>query len=202
MNGNIKSITDPRLSLNSLSREDVQRIHEATLEVIESTGVRFPSPKALDIWAAHGATIDRESMIVKAPGHLIEEALKQAPPAYSLAARNLEQGLPLDGNHVFVGTDGCGVEVIDLYTGKRRRSCLQDVADIAKVADYLPEVGFHWVAVSAQDYPPETRSLHELRAIWENSTKHVQTESVYSEREAWAAVEMATAVAGGQEELR
>ncbi|MCP4357720.1 MAG: hypothetical protein GY796_06860, partial [Chloroflexi bacterium] len=47
-----------------------------------------------------------------------------------------------------------------------------------------------------------TRSLHELRAIWENSTKHVQTESVYSEREAWAAVEMATAVAGGQEELR
>ncbi len=91
------------------------------------------------------------------------------------------QDLPLDGNHVFVGTDGCGVEVIDLESGERRRSGLQDVVDIARVADYTEEVGFHWVALSAQDSPPETRGLHELKAIWENSTKHVQTESIYSE---------------------
>jgi trimethylamine--corrinoid protein Co-methyltransferase len=92
--------------------------------------------------------------------------------------------------------------VIDLLTNERRRSCLQDVAEIARVADYLEEVAFHWVAVSAQDYPAETRSLHELRVIWENSTKHVQTESVYSEPEARAAVEMATVIAGGREALR
>jgi len=110
--------------------------------------------------------------------------------------------LPLDGNHVFVGTDGCGVEVMDLYSGERRRSRLQDVGEIARVADYLPEVGFHWVAVSAQDYPPESRGLHELLASWENSTKQVHTESVYSIAEAKAAVEMATAVAGSREALR
>ncbi len=202
MNGNIKSITDPRLSLDILSQDDVQRLHTATLEIIEKTGVRFPSKSALEIWEAHGATVDHDSMIVKAPGHLIEEALKKAPPAYDLAARSPEQDLPLDGNHVFVGTDGCGVEVMDLYTGQRRRSRLQDVGEIARVADYLPEVGFHWVAVSAQDYPPESRGLHELLAIWQNSTKHVQTESVYSIAEAKAAVEMATAVAGSREALR
>ncbi len=198
----IKSISSPRLSLNILNVDEVQRIHEATLCVIEKTGVRFPSQRALDIWEESGATVDRESQIVKVPGHLIEEALKHAPPAYELAARNPAQDLPLDGNHVFVGTDGCGVEVLDLYTGQRRTSCLQDVADIARVADYLPEVGFHWVAVSAQDKPPETRSLHELLAIWQNSTKHVQTESVYSAAEARVAVEMATAVAGSPESLR
>jgi len=92
--------------------------------------------------------------------------------------------------------------VIDLYTGKRRGSTLQDVTDIAIVADYLPEVAFHWVAVSAQDRPAKTRSLHELRTIWMNFTKHVQTESIYSEIEARAAVEMATAIAGGSSELR
>jgi len=37
------------------------------------------------------------TMIVKAPGHLIEDALKQAPPAYTLAARAPAQDLPLDG---------------------------------------------------------------------------------------------------------
>ncbi|RPI78160.1 MAG: hypothetical protein EHM41_26200, partial [Chloroflexi bacterium] len=154
------------------------------------------------IWDAHGAAVDRKTMIVKAPGELIEKALKTSPPAYSLAARDPSQDLSMDGNHVFLGTDGCGVEVLDIHSGERRRSCLQDVADIARIADYLEEISFHWTAVSAQDYPPKSRSLHELKSIWENSTKHVQTESVYSEEEAKAAIEMAAAVAGGKEELK
>ena len=202
MTNKIKSITNPRLSLDILSPEDVQRIHTATLDVIETVGVRFPSTRALDIWEAHGATVDRDTMVVKVPGQVIEDALKQAPPAYTLAARDPAQDLPLDGNHVYVGTDGCGVQVIDIHTGERRRSVLQDVADIARVADSLEEIAFHWVAVSAQDRPPHTRGLHELRAIWQNSTKHVQTESVYSEQEAYAAVEMAAAIAGGRKALR
>lgn len=202
MAGKIKSIANPRLSLYILSPEDVQRIHTATLDVIETVGVRFPSRRALDIWEAHGATVDRDTMIVKVPGYVIEDALKQAPPVYTLAARDPAQDLPLDGNHVFVGTDGCGVQVIDIHTGERRRSVLQDVIDIVRVADYVEQIAFHWVAVSAQDCPPETRGLHELRAIWENSTKHAQTESIYSGREARAAVEMAAAIAGGREPLR
>jgi trimethylamine--corrinoid protein Co-methyltransferase len=189
--GEIKSIANPRLSLNILSPEDVRRIHTATLDIIESAGVRFPSHKALDTWEDHGATVDRDTMIVKVPGHVIEDALKLAPPVYTLTARDPVQDLPLDGNHVYVGTDGCGVEVIDISTGERRRSRLQDVADIARVADCLKEIAFHWVPVSAQDCPPETRGLHELRTIWENSTKHVQTESIYSEHDA-----------GGREALR
>ena len=202
MAGKIESITNPRLSLTVLSPEEVRQIHTATLDVIESTGVRFPSERALDIWESHGASVDRDTSIVKVAGHIIEEALDKAPPAYSLAARDPAQDLPLDGNHVFVGTDGCGPEVLDIDTGKRRRSCLQDVADIARLADCLEQIAFHWVAVSAQDKPPETRGLYELRAIWENSTKHAQTESIYSAREAHAAVEMAAAIAGGRDALR
>ncbi len=198
----IKSITNPKLGLNILTHAEVERLHTATLAVIEKTGVRFPSKRALEIWAANGANVDWDTSIVKAPGHLIEAALKKAPPAYTLAARDPSQDLPLDGNHVFLGTDGCGVEVIDLYSGERRRTKLQDVADIAKVADYQEEIGFHWVAVSAQDKPAHTRGLHELKAVWDHSTKHVQTESVYSEAEALAAIEMAAAVAGGREQLR
>ncbi len=202
MSNKIKSITNPKLSLNILTPAEVERIHTASLDIIENVGVRFPSPKALDIWESHGATVDRNSSIVKVRGEIIETALKQAPPAYNLAARDPAQDLPLDGNHVFVGTDGCGVEVIDIHSGQRRRSSLQDVAEIARIADALEEVGFHWVAVSAQDKPAKTRGLHELHAVWQNSTKHVQTESVYSEEEALAAVEMAAVIAGGREALR
>lgn len=202
MAGKVKSITNPKLSLNILSRDDILKIHEATLEVIETVGVKFPSPRALDIWQAHGAAVDRTSMVVKVPRRRIESALRLAPPAYTLAALDPALDLPLDGKHVYLGTDGCGVEVIDIQSGERRRSRWQDVADIARAADYLDEIAFHWVPVSAQDRPPGTRGLHELLAIWKNSTKHVQTESIYSELEARGAVEMASTLAGGHQALR
>ena len=51
-----------------LSPAAIGRIHTATLDVIERVGVRFPSERAQAIWAAHGATVDRETGIVKAPG--------------------------------------------------------------------------------------------------------------------------------------
>lgn len=202
MTKNIKSITNPKLHLDILSPQEVQRIHEATLWIIEHVGVRFPSRRALEIWEAHGATVDRERQVVRANPELIEGALKHCPPAYTLCARHPDQDLALDGNHVFLGTDGCGVEVIDIHTGIRRSSVLQDVADISRLADGTEEVAFHWVPVSAQDKPAETRGLHEVRAIWENSTKHVQTESIYNDREARAAIEMAALIAGGTEALR
>ena len=119
-----------------------------------------------------------------------------------LAARDPSQDLLLDGRHVHAATDGCGVEVQDLETGEIRRSRLADVAAIARVADALDEVSFHWVPVSAQDMPPESRALHELAAIWRNSTKHVQTESIVTPSEVAAAIEMAAAIAGGREALR
>ncbi len=202
MTKKIKSVTNPRLKLEILSEDDIQQIHAATLEIIEKTGVRFPSKKALQIWEKHGATVDHETMVVKAPPQLIEEALKLCPPDYVLAARDETQDLPLDGNHVYVGTDGCGVQILDIETNELRRTALQDVADIARIADATEEIAFHWVSVSAQDKPPESRGLHELKAVWENSTKHVQTESVYNEAEAYAAVEMALAISGGADQLR
>ena len=202
MSKKIKSITNPKLHLDILTSDEVNMIHDATLNIIENVGVRFPSKRALDIWEANGATVDHESMIVKVKPTLIEEAIKKAPPKYQLCARDPQQDLPLDGNHVFVGTDGCGVEIIDIHTGERRISRLQDVGEVARVADATEEVGFHWVALSAQDTPVETRGLHEIKAIWENSTKHVQTESIYNEREARVAIEMAALIAGGKEQLR
>ncbi|MBE0671379.1 MAG: trimethylamine methyltransferase family protein [Anaerolineales bacterium] len=199
---NIKTISNPKLKLEILTKEDVQKIHDATLQIIEKVGVRFPSKRALDIWAANGAEVDYEKKIVRVKPQVIEDALKKCPPAYKLAARDPQQDLQLDGNHVNLGTDGCGVEVIDINTGEKRTSCLQDVRDIARIADATEEVAFHWVPVSAQDTPVEARGLHELKAVWENSTKHVQTESIYNVEEAKAAIEMAAAIVGGKDKLR
>lgn len=199
---NIKTISNPKLKLKILTTEEVQKIHDATLHIIEHVGVKFPSKRALEIWEANGAKVDHEKKIVRVKPQVIEDALKKAPPAYKLAARDPQQDLQLDGNHVNLGTDGCGVEVIDIHTKEKRTSCLQDVRDIARIADATEEVAFHWVPVSAQDAPVEARGLHELKAVWENSTKHVQSESIYNVHEAKAAIEMAALLVGGKEKLR
>jgi trimethylamine--corrinoid protein Co-methyltransferase len=202
MSGRIQSITDPRLKLKILGDQDIQRIHEATLKVIERVGVRFPSKRALQIWADAGAEVDFERMVVRARGELIESALSSCPPSYCLAAREPQQDLVLDGNHIYLGTDGCGVEVIDIEGTRRRTSRLQDVRDIALIADAMEQIAFHWVPVSAQDVPAGTRGLHELKAIWENSTKHAQTESIYNAHEARVAIAMAELIAGDKAALR
>jgi trimethylamine--corrinoid protein Co-methyltransferase len=169
---------------------------------MESVGVRFPSHKALDILEAHGAQVDRQTMVAKIPGQLVEEYLAKAPPTYSLSALDPALDLPLDGTYSHLGTDGCGVEIIDAFSGERSMTTKQDVQDVARVADYLEAIAFHWVPISAQDCPPQSRSLHELEAVWSVSKKHVQTETIVNEREMRAAVEMAAMLAGGREALR
>lgn len=198
----IKSISNPKLSLNILTPDEVRQIHTATLDVIATAGVRFPSKKALDILEAHGAQVDRTTQVARIPGAIMEEYLAKAPPAYTLAALDPALDLPLDGNHSFLGTDGCGVEIIDALSGERRTATKADVRDVARVADALDAIAFHWVPLSAQDCPPASRSLHELEAVWSVSQKHVQTEMIVTEAEMRAGIEMAALLAGGREELR
>jgi trimethylamine--corrinoid protein Co-methyltransferase len=202
MSQTIKSIHDPKVHLDILSEAEVRQIHTATLEVMESVGVRFPSLKALDILEAHGAKVDRQTMVAKIPGQIVEEYLAKAPPTYTLAAIDPALDLPLDGNHSHLGTDGCGVEIIDAFSGERRMTIKRDVQDVARVADYLEAIAFHWLPISAQDCPPQSRSLHELEAVWSVSKKHLQTETIVNEREMRAAIEMAACMVGGREALR
>jgi trimethylamine--corrinoid protein Co-methyltransferase len=202
MTRKLMGITNPKVSLNVLTPEQVQQIHTATLDVIESVGVRFPSPKALDILEAHGAVVDRQAMVARIPGHKVEEYMAKAPPVYTLSAVDPELDLPLDGNHSWLGTDGCGVEILDVWTGERRMTTKKDVGEVARVADALDSIGFHWIPISAQDCPARSRSLHELQATWGVSRKHVQTETIVTEDEMKAAIEMASLLVGGREELR
>ena len=141
-------------------------------------------------------------MVARIPGEIIETYLAKAPPVYTLAALDPDLDLPLDGHHSYLGTDGCGVEIMDAFSGERRRTTKADVSDVARLADFLDAIAFHWVPVSAQDCPPVSRSLHELEATWSVSRKHVQTETIVTEREMHAAVEMAALLAGGREALR
>lgn len=66
------------MQLKVLAEPDIQRIHEATLEVLETTGVSFKnSPRSLQIAAENGCRIDNER--IRYPREISGEYLKQLP---------------------------------------------------------------------------------------------------------------------------
>jgi trimethylamine--corrinoid protein Co-methyltransferase len=191
----------PSFRLNVLSAQQIGAIKSATLHVLEHVGVCFPSERALRVFAEHGAQVDSDSQIVKLSPDLVAEAMSHAPRSYVLSGRAEGTDLLLDGTSTYFGTDGCGTTTVDFETGKQRRSCKEDVAKMARVADYLSSVAFYWPMVSAQDCG-WTAPLHELDASFNNTVKHVQTETVMGDKPAQYAVRMGEVIAGSREEMR
>ncbi|MEE8391212.1 MAG: trimethylamine methyltransferase family protein [Anaerolineae bacterium] len=190
-----------KLCLEVLNAEQLEAIKSATLHVLEHSGVHFPSDRALRVFAEHEAHVDAESQIVKLSPDLVLEAMSHAPRSYVMSGRADGTDLVLDGTKSYFATDGCGVETVDFETGERRYSCKDDVARMARVADYLSSIAFFWPMVSAQDYG-RLAPLHELDACFNNTVKHVQTETVMGERLAQYAVRMAEVIAGDNDKLR
>jgi len=187
--------------LRCLTDEQLDSLQEATLRILEDVGVRFPSETALAILADHGARIDRATQIVRFPRDLVRRALKTVPRYFRLGARDASYDLQLQEGVTYFTTDGCGVETIDFETRERRPSCKADVGKMARIADALPSIGFYWPMVSAQDFG-RTAPLHEMDASWNNTVKHVQSETVMGDAPCRYTLEMATVIAGSREEIR
>jgi trimethylamine--corrinoid protein Co-methyltransferase len=191
----------PGFHLQMLTDEQLEQLKIATLEILDEVGVHCPSVKSLQIYAEHGAKVDFQTQIVRIPAHVVLEAMSHAPRFYTMAARQPEFDLKLDGTALYCATDGCGVEAIDPVSRQRRTSTKLDVGNGARLADYLSAIGFYWPIVSAQDYPA-TAPLHELEAAFNNTVKHIQSETIMGETTARYAVEMAQVISGDQFELR
>jgi trimethylamine--corrinoid protein Co-methyltransferase len=192
-----------RLRWDVLSRADIDRMDAAVMEVLAEVGVRFPLARALDALERGGCRVDRAAQVARLPEPVVRAALKAAPRAPLLAARDPQCDLVLDGRRCYLSNDGCGVWVIDPESGERRPSTKADVAASARFVDAVPEVSYYWgPVVTAEDVPLASRPLHELEAIFADTSKHFQAVDVVGEDMARRAVEMARVVAGGAEELR
>ncbi len=191
----------PAYHLRILDAEQARQLNSATLQILEDIGVHCPSRQALEIYAEHGGLVDFASQVVHIPPAVVLKSLSSAPRFYVMGARLPAYDLQLDGTRMYAATDGCGVETIDFVTRARRSSCKEDVACMARVADALSSIGFYWPIVSAQDFPA-TAPLHELDAAFNNTVKHVQSETIMGASLARSAVEMARVIAGDEQTLR
>ena len=146
-----------------LAPAEIERVHEATLDVLAHTGVMFHSQKALDVLEEHGAAVDRETTVAKLPPDLVGRALATVPRRFTLGARDPAFDLPVDGEHAYLFADGCATRVREA-DGTIRASVKRDVAEAARIVQGLDGLSATSALVSAQDTPDETRVLHEFDA--------------------------------------
>lgn len=177
---------------------ETEAIHEASLEVLERTGVVFPDPAARATLAAAGALVDERSRVARIPRRLVEDALAAAPRDVLLAGRDPVRDVRCDGSRPVLTLDGTGAYTLDHVTGLRRPSTMQDLADAARVADAAPEIGVVWNIVSASDAQPAIQVLQELSVCLRNTGKHVQGEVQRAEEVPYVMEILAAASAGGR----
>ena len=189
------------LSLNVFTESELSDIHLASLEVLERTGVFVEADEALDIFADGGCDVDRESHIVCLPPHVVEDALRSAPSKFVLCGRDPKNDIVLEPGRVAFTNFSEGIRVVDPYSGELRDSTKADIADIARLNDYLSDIDTHEIAVGARDVPPETCAVHNAEAQYLNTTKPIGIGPL-SRVETRAIFRMAAEIVGGEDELR
>ena len=185
-----------------LSDSQLEELHLAVLQILERTGTSFTNCKeALEILDGAGADISNPDR-VKIPSYLVEQALRTAPKTITLYTRDGEPAMVLNGmTGSHFGGIAIGPHYLDPYTKKPRLTYAQDIADMARVIDALPNI--EWIAaVGIQRTVPDSiaDSVSVLKAIL-NTSKPVMTgvNDVSSFRRM---LEVCNIAAGSEEQLR
>jgi trimethylamine--corrinoid protein Co-methyltransferase len=186
--------------LKVLSDDDIDEIHSATLDLLESVGMMFELDDALLVLGGTGADVNRETGLVRIPRDLVNEAIRKTPKSVTLCGRNKRYDLRLEGREVHVGGP-MGATYVQHFDGKRRLANISDLENITKLEDALENIHVVPTAVAPQEIPPEWMYPKAYEAIVNNTEKHVyhDTETV---EDLQSLIDMAAAVVGGEEELR
>jgi len=171
------------------------------MEILEKTGIKVYSEEALKLLSEAGAIVDSKSKLVKISESLIGEVVKKPSKCTALYGRDSTHDVAFGDGRVYVMTDSTGIKTMDIESGSIRMSTKQDLGDGSRLVDGLENIDVFSTIVDALDYPEEVMRLEEFEAMLCNTGKNI-CHSAKGRDEAESLVRMASAVAGGIEELR
>jgi len=156
-----------------LSDEAIQKLHSASLAILEHTGVHLPHEEALERFADAGARVDRAKQHVFIPEPLISHALEVCGKTFTLYGRDpsltAEFGVGKRNYNSIAGE----AHWVDDAARTRRPAVLADVATAARVADALPNITIAGAMTDPHDVPPECRCVFVAAELLKNTTKPI-----------------------------
>jgi trimethylamine--corrinoid protein Co-methyltransferase len=195
-----KNDTDFGVPLNRFSLEKCEKIHEASLEILERIGAALHLDEAVQLLKKAGAKV-HDNNVVKIPPNLVENALETAPKEIILSDRYARPALHLGNSNCYYGPGSDCLNIIDHRDGKRRKPLVQDVTDGTIVCDSLTNVDFVMSMVLPSDVDQGTADRFQMETMLNNTTKPIIFVS-YDFSGCLDCVEMAEVVMGGAESLQ
>lgn len=180
------------------SKKEVEQIHEATLRVMEQTGLDFGYEPALKVLAKAGCKVEGRRVFF--PPKLVEEMVAKAPSEFTLYARNPEKNVAIGGDNIaYIPCYGPPF-VTDLDRG-RRQSVLEDYINFVKLsyASQTMDITGGMMA-EPNDIPHKLRNAEMMYASMRYSDKPFMGGAIGAEA-ARETIEMASLVFGNEVEL-
>ncbi len=184
-----------------LTPAQVERLHEASLEVLEEVGILALNTAAREVFRRHGCAVDETAQLVKFPPEVVERHRALVPPSFTFRGRDpqFDRTIPDDGPIVVTGSSA--PNVVDPSTGLERRSTSDDIANIAYLINELPGFDVFSISTLAADAPEGRFSLSRFYPALKNCLKPVRSNTPTME-DLHQVLELGELIAGGREAYR
>jgi len=179
-----------------LTQEQIQRVHEAALEILEDVGLKVRFEPARDIFAKHGCPVDGER--VKFPRSVVEKYRKMYPSSFTFHARDPKFDKTIPRDSPVIVTASSAPNIMDPVTGKERRAESADIAQIAHLINELPGYDMFSISTLAEDAPADQFTISRLYPALKYCLKPIRVTTT-DHKDTLAMMQMAYIVAGGEE---
>jgi len=192
-----------RGELTVLTEDELEKIHQSSLEILCTTGINVGHEESLNLLAEAGANVNYEEKLAKIPSSLVNEALEKCPDQFTLYGRDPGYQLNFSAENPppYFSMEGSPSNLIDLDSGEKRKATLEDLDKFYRLADALDNVDHAGCAVWPTDIPASISHAHVIFSAFANTTKTVDGVTrggVHSND----ALRMASVIAGSEEKLK
>ena len=156
-----------------LSDSDMDKIHEAALQALETIGLADAPESGVQILTDAGAILGDDGRI-RFPRALVEDMLAKAARGITLHGRDPRHDLDLSGQRVHYGTAGAAVHMVDVQGQHYRDSTVQDLHDAARICDQLDNIHFVQRPMVCRDIADNRdMDLNSIYACVAGTKKHI-----------------------------
>lgn len=184
-----------------LSDDDINYVHDASLEILEQVGLLVRNQKARKRLAKHGCQVDYATEIVRFPASVVEKYRAMVPPTLTLRGRDPAFDVTFPRELPVIATASSAPDIVDPVSGVTRRANSDDIARIAHLVNQLPGFDLFSISTLADDAPKDQFSLSRFYPALKNCVKPCRT-SVYDVREAEQVLKLGELIAGSREAYR
>jgi len=185
--------------MKRFSKKELSQIHDASMELLTSTGVAFHDDEALKYFRNHGVKVEGQVVFVE-ERHVIE-ALKTTPSSFTIRARNSKKSVNVGGRSL-VFAPGFGAALMVTKDGDQRPPTMEDYNNFCKLVHTSKHIDMNGIImVEPPDLSSQTAHLEMLRSNILLCDKPFLGGSA-SRQAAIDSIEMAARVWGGKNEIK